>query len=754
MCLLCLLLMAGIWLGDLTGLVSVRNAPASPGAEHVADREQAVIYGRIYQYHYSENSMGICLRDVFSEPQFSGSSMISLERTIVYMQEECALPLGTWIRVTGKFQEIEAPRNPGEFDSRLYYRAKKIYYRMYGRELAVYKKDTWHLREGLRQIRESLVRSIQEAAPGQAGILCAMTAGEKSLLGQEEKNLLAAGGVSHMVSISGMHVSLLGLLVFYGLLRLGLGIWPSSGASAGMMILYGMMTGESVSAMRALGMFALAVAAKAVGRSYDLLSALALSAVILLLDNPVCLYYSGFLLSCGCICGVGLVLPRLEEILSLAQMKQKFSKKLVQACLMGIAVQAASLPLSVWFFYEIPMYGIFVNLLVVPTLTVVLVSGLLGAAAGLWQVWAGRIVLLPGCILTEYYQYLCRFVKRLPGAVVTAGRPEIWQIILYYGMLILALCLGKKLAAVPKKKRSSVWTGQEKGIRRLPGAAVFLVFWCAGVWLLCVHPCRNLEITCLDVGQGDGAVVCTPQGGCYLVDGGSSNQQKTGQYRILPFLKSQGISRVDAVFASHTDEDHISGLAEIFQMIASGQTSLSIPYLVMPRLEEPDEKQKELAALAERAGAVAVYMQAGDSLRGPGICWDALSPPAEGQSGDGNENSLVLLMKSGGFRGLFTGDIGEQQEKKLDAVLPDCDFLKVAHHGSRYSTGERFLARVRPEAAVASSSASNTYGHPHPDTLGRLRKNGCHVFLTKDSGAVTLEIKGQAMTAEVFVKPR
>ena len=289
MCLLCLLLIAGIWLGDWTGLVPVRNAPANPYAAQMADQEQAVIYGRIYQYQYSENSIGICLRDVFSNPQFSGNSIISLERTIVYMQEECSLPLGTWVQVKGKFQEIEGPRNPGEFDSRLYYRVKKIYYRMKGQELTVYKKDTWHLQEGLRQIRESLVHSVQEAAPDQAGILCAMTAGEKSLLGQEEKNLLSAGAVSHMVSISGMHVSLLGMMVFYGLLRLGAGLLPSSGVSAGMMILYGMMTGESVSAMRALGMFGLAVAAKAVGRSYDLLSALSLAVMILLLDNPVCL---------------------------------------------------------------------------------------------------------------------------------------------------------------------------------------------------------------------------------------------------------------------------------------------------------------------------------------------------------------------------------------------------------------------------------------------------------------------------------
>lgn len=749
MCWIFLLLMAAVWLGDLTGVMPVRDTPASLPGINGPGQEQTVIYGRIYQYQYSENSMGICLKDVFSKPQFSGTSMISLERTIVYMQEECSLPLGTWICVKGKLQEIEGPRNPGEFDSRLYYRAKKIYYRMYGQELSVYQKDTWYLREGLRQVRESLVRSIQKTAPEQAGILCAMTVGEKSLLGQEEKNLLAAGSISHMVSISGMHVSLLGMLIFYGMLRLGTGLLPSSAASAGTMILYGMMTGESVSAMRALGMFGLAVAAKAVGKSYDLLSALALSAAVLILDNPVSLYYSGFLMSCGCICGVGLVLPCLEELVHLQNIQQKILKSLLETGLMAVAVQAATLPLTAWFFYEVPAYGILVNLLVVPTLAVVLVSGLLGSAAGLWQAWAGKIILLPGCFLTEYYQYLCRIVKNFPGALVTVGRPGKWQVILYYVFLALALYLGRKFTSARTEDQKP---RRKKGLGRLWGKAVFLIFFWAGVWILCMHPRKNLTVTCLDVGQGDGAVICTPQRECYLVDGGSSSRQKVGQYQILPFLKSQGISRVDAVFVSHTDEDHINGLTEIFQMIRDRQTSLEIQYLVMPRLEKADEKQHQLAALAEQAGASARYLQAGGVVKGEKICWEAISPLMHGQSEDVNENSLVLVLRMGRLKGLFTGDIGETQEKKLENVLPVCDFLKTAHHGSRYSTSSTFLDRVRPKAAAVSASASNSYGHPHPDTLKRLEENGCQVFLTKDRGAVTLEAGEQTMAVKTFIK--
>lgn len=733
MCWLCLLLMAGIWLGDLTGAMPVREAPPSQSARVLSEQGQRVIYGRIHKYHYSENSTGICLEDVFYKSRFSGESLLPLDGTIVYMQEgSYDLPLGTWIRAEGELEEIPGPRNPGEFDSRLYYRARKIYYRMRGQRLSVYREETRRVRESLRQLRESLVDSLEKGAPKQAGILSAMAAGEKRLLNEEEKNLLAAGSISHILSISGMHVSLLGMLLFYILAGLGMGLIPASASSAGLMIFYGVMTGESVSAMRALGMFGLAMMAKAAGRSYDLLSALSLSVILILLDNPVCLYYSGFLLSCGCICGVGLVLPCLEKMFSLEKIKKKFLRNLAQSLVMGMAVQSAVLPLTAWFFYEIPLYGILVNLLVIPTLTVTLVSALLGAALGMWQVWLGRLALLPGCVLAEYYQELCKIVRQLPGAALTVGRPGMWQVVLYYAVLGTVLFLGSRM---PRER-----------------LAVCFFFWCAGTGILCTNIRQRLEITCLDVGQGDGGAICTPQGECYLVDGGSSSRRAVGKYCILPFLKSQGISCVNGAFVSHTDADHINGLVEILEMIRDGETSLKIQYLVMPRLEIRDESQKKLEILAGQAGAEVRYLGVGEKVKGEKICWQALSPLKGRQSMDINENSLVLLLENDGFRGLFTGDIGEEQEEKLEAGLPDCDFLKVAHHGSRYSTGEEFLAKVRPEIAVASASASNNYGHPHPDTLKCLRESGCHVFLTKDSGGVTLEAGEGTVEVRPYLK--
>lgn len=741
MCWLCLLFLAGIWLGDLTGIMPVRENPSVLPQE---ENGQAVIYGRIYQYNYSENSTGIWLKDVYLESHIRKNSINGKEKkmkpipqTIVYLQEECdgALPLGTWVQAQGKLTAIDGPRNPGEFDSRLYFQTKKIYYRMSGRKMSVYKRKTWRMREGMRRIREKLTHSLERAAPGQAGILCAMVTGEKSLLEQEEKNRLAAGSLSHMISISGMHLGLLGMFLFWLLQKMCLSIRPASVVAVGVMLLYGMLTGENVATMRALGMFGLAMVAKAAGRSYDLLSALSLSVILILLDNPVYLYYSGFLLSCGCICAVGLVLPQLGEIIPIPKGRGTFWKNFSQACQMGIAVQITTLPLVAWFYYEIPLYGILVNLLAAPTLAITLASGILGAVVGMWQVALARVLLLPGCLLVDFYLFLCETVKKLPHAVLIVGQPEKWQMALYYGALAAGFFTVKRIKS-----------------GRMAGAALFLAFWFTGTVLMCWRGHESLEITCLDVGQGDGAVIQSPQGECYLVDGGSSSQSKVGQYRILPFLKSQGISQIDVAFISHADADHVNGIEEILKLIQTGQTSMKIRCLALPGLEEKEEGQEKIATLAKRAGVAVQYLNAGDRVQGEEIVWRAVSPLVRGQAQDINENSLALFLECESFRGMFTGDMGEEQETRITGYLTECDFLKVAHHGSKHSTGNRFLRKVRPKIAVASSSAANTYGHPHPDTLKRLEENRCHAFLTKDSGAVNLKVKDDAVEVNAYLR--
>ena len=235
-----------------------------------------------------------------------------------------------------------------------------------------------------------------------------------------------------------------------------------------------------------------------------------------------------------------------------------------------------------------------------------------------------------------------------------------------------------------------------------------------------------------------------------LIDGGSTNKNELGKYQLLPYLKSRGISRLDGIYVSHTDEDHISGVRELLEFVEKDLTSLRIENLILPKWSDIQENKnyRELTELAESAGVRVLTVKAGDEIRYGTVRLKVLWPESTASGKEVNEDAMVLEMISKDFKGLFTGDIGMETEKELiqNGCLEDVDFLKTAHHGSRYSTGAEFLEIVRPELAVVSCSATNTYGHPSQDTLERLKKSGSRVLITRDCGAVTI-VNGKSVSA-------
>ena len=207
-------------------------------------------------------------------------------------------------------------------------------------------------------------------------------------------------------------------------------------------------------------------------------------------------------------------------------------------------------------------------------------------------------------------------------------------------------------------------------------------------------------------------------------------------------MKRRGNSILDGIYVSHTDEDHISGVRELLEFVEKDLTSLRIENLILPKWSDIQENKnyRELTELAEAAGVRVLTVKAGDEIRYGTVRLKVLWPESTASGKEVNEDAMVLEMISKDFKGLFTGDIGMVTEEKLiqNRCLEDVDFLKTAHHGSRYSTGAEFLEIVRPELAVVSCSATNTYGQPSPDTLERLKKSGSRVLITRDCGAVTI----------------
>lgn len=875
MCLVCVLLMAAMCLIDWLGVPLIRGNPVPASVqEWIADHPETVVCGEAVRCADTEFSLSIYLEDASlviypseqeqseqnlskqeqseqnlseqksskqeqseqnpskqksskqeqseqnlskqksSKQEQSGQNLskqnqtetIPIQNIRVFLKEKETVPAGTFLVLSGKLERVAAPRNPGEFDSRQYYACQHIYYFL--KDAVIEKKSTGYSRykQFLADVRERFMEILEAASGKDAPVFEAMVLGEKSNLEEETKLRYQMAGIIHVLAISGLHISLLGTGLFELLKRAGLGIQLSGILALAVMLQYGMMTGTSVSTMRAVCMFLISVTAKLLGRIYDSMTALAVSEILLLLESPAYLYSSSFLLSFGAVLGIGTAGPMLCKVF-------RVNRKRTEGFVFSLAIQLTTLPVVLMNYGEVPILGIFLNLIVLPTVGAVLICGICGGILGLGSIAAARLAMLPGRGLLMLYEKLCGLAGRAPFCTWVAGAPSQWQAIGYYlvtgGALLLAYqmaereaegegkeCWIDRILSSAKKKgksrktksqnrksqdresqnrksqdrksrnresrnRKSLKRKNQKRKRRISpfaegkGAACIC---CLGIFLGIGilgfrHP-KGLTITCLDVGQGDGIVLETPDGHHFLVDGGSSNKSGVGQYQILPYLKNQGISYLDAILVSHTDTDHISGIQELLGYMSRHLTTIRAGRLILPNWKEHSEAYQKLESLAGEAGVPVGTISDGDSIRAGDTVLHFIAPQKGASGKDVNEDGMVLEVTYGNFRGLFTGDIGEETEKKLisQGRLTEMDFLKVGHHGSRYSSSSLFLQKIRPEVSVISCSATNTYGHPSPETIERLEEAGSEIYYTMKNGAITVQTNGMTIYVRKYVQ--
>ena len=625
------------------------------------------------------------------------------------------------MRVCGKLEEIPGPRNPGEFDSKQYYACRKIYYQMKEGEVCDKSIGYSYFGQFLQEIRQKAETILDEAAGAYAGIFQAMILGERGNLDAETKMQYQMAGIMHILAISGLHISFVGMGFFRLLKKAGAGNGVAGAVSAFLIYAYGIVTGGSVSAMRAVGMFLVLVGAGIAGRSYDLLSAMALSAIVLLLDAPAYLYNVSFLLSFGAVIGIGALTP---EICSLLNLKKRTAKSLAGS----VIVWLITLPIALHAYGEVSLAGVILNLLVLPTSGIVLASGIFALPVGIFVIEIAKRVVFPGKCVLFLYEKLCEVVGWIPHSTWIAGSPQLWQCAVYYVML------GVAFAGVK-------WGKKAASVALVIFAVVFLGY----------HSRNGLAITCLDIGQGDCCVLKMPGGENFLIDGGSSNKKNTAVYQILPYLKNQGIAILDGIFVSHTDQDHISGIEELLELCAQKLTTVRVKNLILPDWDTTGGEYEKLKMLAEQTGIRVQTVREGNLLKTKEAQIEILAPENGADGSDTNEDGMVMKVHFGKFRGLFTGDIGAETEKKLLDSMEDVDFLKVAHHGSKYSTCQGFLDVVSPEIAVISCSAKNTYGHPSADTIKKLEDCGAQVEYTMKNGAITVRTDGEGIWLDRFI---
>lgn len=701
-----------------------------------SDGDKVRLCGQIYRKTKKEDIWILYLKGIRMQEQ--GESEIEAEdNLLVYLsngQEERVPEYGQYIRVSGTISFFQNASNPGNFNQRFYYRKQGITGALKQARLeeirAFTGKAGWKYRllEWMSDIREKTAEQILAyLGEEKGGVLCSMMLGDRAYMDEEVRENYQKSGIGHLLAISGLHVSFVGMGIYEILRHASFTRTFAAGGSCAVLILYAVLTGGSISAVRAAVMFLIRMGAEVTGREYDGLTAAGTAMLLMLSFNPLQLFDAGFLLSFGAVLGVYLILPFWQTE---GEAKWKRTIK------MSLSVQLAVLPIMLYYYYEISPYSIFWNLLAVPLAGIVLACGFAGILTGTvvsGGLWPARISYGISGLILGIYEEGSRIMLEIPGARWVAGRPGTVQILAYYMVLAVMLAcfrFGKKKAA---------YTGIL--------AAVLLMGFPHG-------RAGELEIYMMNVGQGDAFFLRGPKGGTYLIDGGSSTVSDVGKYRIEPFLKSEGVGKLDYVWVSHGDIDHLGGIEE---MLKRQKYGIRIERIVLPGERFWDEKLYEFAQTATEYGAKVYTVEAGQILREGEMelfcIWPGDEKEKEEMPEPGNEASMVLALRYRRFDMLFTGDlendaedtvsarIGELQEQKK--LSDRFEVLKVGHHGSRNATSERLLEITRPDAAWVSAGEKNRYGHPHEEVLERLANWGVSLYNTKDGHAVKLCTDGE-----------
>lgn len=729
----CIFFILMVWLG-----LRMAGPPDDPYDEY--EGETISLYGTVEKKEIKSDSEAVYLKNVSitDSSGFSGETtqIIQFDKGIIcYLPKESSPLMGASVIVTGRITGFRTATNPGQFDLKKYYLCngygasmKQCSWAQTDGKINLLKEQLWKIR---CRLGDSLSSVLEE---NDAGVLRAMILGDKSELAEDIKSLYGMNGIAHILAISGLHISMIGAGLYRSLRRLTVPVIVSALISGSLMIAYAQMTGAGTSTIRAVTMFVIMVTADMCRRSYDLPTALAVSALMTVTGNPYELMLSGFWMSYLAVTGVAVFGKAVsygadKSLDGGHERKKKIIQKVRDAFVSGICVTAFTMPVTALSYYEIPVYSVLINLIVIPLMIIVLLFGVISMLIGLVCVPVGMITAIPCHFILALYAYICNISSELPLSHYICGTPKNWQIAICYVLFVIIILFGKKIKAGFK----------------------FAIIVASVVILLIKIP-HDFRLTVLDVGQGDCICLDSPGFVC-MIDGGSSSEKDIFTYRISPFLKHEGISRIDMWFVTHPDGDHISGLVEM--LMTDDMGGIAISSIVLPDAKGAAEDCAEIIALADKQGIPVVFFSAGDEAY-VGMSQNdmhilCLHPVAGYDTDDINSYSQVLEISCGEFEGIFTGDATAESEKKILEQIKNTDLgskiknpadgidvLKAGHHGSSTSSTDEWLKFVRPKKVIISCGKNNPYSHPHREVLDRLEWMGCDILRTDEMGAVVI----------------
>ncbi len=644
---------------------------------------------------------------------------ISVKAVTIFSGLNAKYDFGKRLAIECILEKPDSRRNPGGFDYRAYLLQKGISAVTYADSSRVVELggSSGNLIKGTGlKIRQRVVNTLKKSLPNQqAALLSGMLIGARDDMTDTMEEAFSKAGLTHIMAVSGANVAFITfpLLFVFKKLRIGrnTGYVITAFAVTGFMFI----TGFEASVARAVIMALIIIFGKLIKVEPDIYTSIAAAAFFLLVYNPLLINNIGFQLSFS----ATLSIVAFYGIISKKLHIPGIPKAITNTAAVTIAAQIGVIPITVYHFNVVSIISLITNILVVPITAVVTILGILIAAAGQISLSASTFLGFINSSFLSFILLVAKVSSSLAFSTIRVVTPSAAAIGFYYLSVLFFLRIKPKYNF---RLRLYHYT-------TLAGVII-------GILLIKSFIPGHLEITFLDVGNGDSVFIKTPGGNTLLIDGGRGGKKyDNGERVVVPCLMHNGSVNFDMIIASHGHSDHIGGFDYLLD-------NIDVKFLIMPKSE--DSALKKLGKKAQVKGTDVIELEAGDIIYLDNDIEMSVFNPGKNSSVKGNNNSLVIRMVYKDFETLFTGDMENIAEKDIMDVYGiqlSSDILKVPHHGSDTSLKGDILEYINPSIAVISVG-SNSYGHPSDDVLKRLYSKGTQVFRTDTDGAVTVLTNG------------
>lgn len=669
------------------------------------------------------------------------------------------LKYGDKIKAKGSFSEASSQRNYGGFNYKEYLKSLKVYGTIRANQLKVLSRNRLNNIFSLANqvsfmVKQKIDSSMEES---QASIIKGIVLGDSSDMDQEIQENFRISSISHILAVSGMHVSYL-VIGINILLRNKVGKRKIRFITILFLIFYMFITGFSPSVVRASIMSILVMGAGILYRKNDIWTSLAISLFLILIYNPFLIENIGLQFSYIGTIGIMVLHKNVFRFFRNIRIKNrkwkyKFNRKVIlfiskikEILAVTLSAQLAIFPIMIYHFNLLGVYFFISNLLVSVIIGPIIIFSTIFIVFSLIFNPISKVICIVLKLLIQMLIVISNLAK-LPFSKLYLSTPQIWTILLYYILIIIfnfiySLYTSEKLNNTQVRVRNlialakyKIFLNKKKYLKK-----IFIII----LMLFLFHfiP-KNLEINFVDVGQGDCTFIVTPRNKTILIDGGGedSDEFDVGKSTLLPYILDKGYTKIDYIFISHFDQDHVGGILTILQEI-------KVEKVIISKQEENSENYRKFLEIVKENGVSVAIVKMGDSVNiEKGIYFEILWPTSEQiQENKLNNNSLVMKMYYHNFSVLFTGDIEEKAERKIleiyngekDKLLSDV--LKVAHHGSKTSTIEEFLNIVNPKMALIGVGKNNMFHHPSEETIKKLKKCRTSIYRTDEMGEITIHV--------------